>query len=313
LPLHPFFQQLQAASAGTPPSHTLSLEMIREANLAMISMLGEPEVVGRVIDLVIPVTTGKISIRIYSPSGEGPFPVLMTIHGGGWIAGGLAVFDHVSRALVNRTGCIAVSVEHRLAPENKFPVPLNDCYDALVWITEHISEYGGDPARIAVLGESAGGNLAAGLALLARDRKGPKLCGQILVNPALDWPEPGRPSIQEMGEGYGLTKGDLIWCYQQYMANESDKQNPYFLPMVSDNLSDLPPALIITAEYDLLRDEGVAYAERLNRAGVTAKVVCIEGVIHGFFLLTALVEPARQAMDIVSKALRGMFEKNHNL
>jgi len=311
MPLHPFFQQLQAASAETPPTHTLPLDVIRKANLAMLPMLGEPEPVDQVSDLAIPVKGGKISIRIYLPAGEGPFPVLMTIHGGGWIAGSLEVFDHVSRALVNRTGCIAVSVEHRLAPENKFPIPLYDCYEALVWITEHISEYSGDPTRIAVLGESAGGNLAASLALLARNRNGPKLCGQILVNPALDWPNPGRSSIQEMGEGYGLTKGDLIWCYQQYMANESDKQNPYFLPMVSEDLSDLPPALIITAEYDLLRDEGSAYAERLNEAGARAKVVCIEGVIHGFFLLTALVEPARQAMEIASNGIHGMFEKNY--
>ncbi|HZW04169.1 MAG TPA: alpha/beta hydrolase, partial [Anaerolineaceae bacterium] len=175
MPLHPFFQQLQAASAGAPPTHSLPLDVIRQANMAMLSMLGEPEPVARVTDRVIPVSGGSIAVRIYSPDGAGPFPVVMTIHGGGWIAGNLAVFDHVSRALVNRVGCIAVSVEHRLAPENKFPIPLHDCYEALVWISGHIAEHGGDPARIAVLGESAGGNIAAALALLARDRGEPKL------------------------------------------------------------------------------------------------------------------------------------------
>lgn len=309
MPLHPFFQQLQAASAGAPPTHTLPLDVIRQANMAMLSMLGEPEPVGRVNDQVIPVSDGNIAIRIYSPAGEGPFPVLMTIHGGGWIAGNLAVFDHVSRALVNRVGCIAVSVEHRLAPENKFPIPLYDCYDALVWIAEHISEYRGDPTRVAILGESAGANLAAGLALLARDRGRPKLAYQVLVNPALDWPEPGTRSIQEMGSGYGLSKEDLIWCYRQYMASESDRANPYFLPMVSESLHDLPPALILTAEYDLLRDEGAAYAERLGEAGVSAQAVCIEGVMHGFFLLTSLIEPARQALDTAAGALRRAFDQ----
>lgn len=307
MPLHPFFQQLQAASAGAPPTHTLPLDVIRQANLAMLPMLGEPEPVARVEDVTIPVKEGTITVRVYTPAGEGPFPVLMTIHGGGWIAGSLAVFDHVSRALVNRVGCIAVSVEHHLAPEHKFPVPLEDCYDALVWTAGHIANYGGDPARIAVLGESAGGNLAAALALLARDRGGPRLAYQVLVNPALGYPAIDRPSIREMASGYGLTREDLIWCYEQYMSSPDDWKNPYFVPMASEDLSGLPPALILTAKYDLLRDDGAVYGDQLRKAGVPAEVVCTEGVMHGFFLLTSLIEPARQAMDTAAAALRKGF------
>lgn len=313
MPLHPLFQTMLQTSQTAPPAHTLPLDVIREANLAMLPMLGEPEPVHNICDRVVPVQNGAINIRIYTPDGQGDFPVLLTIHGGGWVAGSLAVFDHISRALANRIGCIVVSIEHRLAPENKFPIPLLDCFAAARWVAEHINEFGGDSTRMAVLGESAGGNIAAALALLARDRGGPGFVYQVLVNPALDYPEPGSESMNQFGKGYGLTQIDILWCLQQYMAGENDLHDPYFLPLRSSNLHELPPALILTAEYDPLRDDGQAYAERLQAAGVPATAICIEGVIHGFFLLTKLIEPANQALEIVAEGLRNAFWKEKAL
>ena len=310
MPLHPFFQAMVQGSVSAPPTHTLSLDVIRQSNLAMLPMLGDPEPVSTICDRDIPVQNGTIPIRIYTPEGQGPFPVVLMIHGGGWIAGSLAVFDHVSCAIANRVGCIAVSIEHRLAPENKFPIPLLDCYAAAKWVEEHIAEFGGDSTRIAVLGESAGGNLAAALALLARDRGGPGLVYQVVVNPALEYPEPGSQSMKELGKGYGLTQADILWCLQQYMSGQDDIHDPYFLPMNAGDLSGLPPALIITGEYDPLRDEGEAYAERLQAAGVPSNAIRIDGVIHGFFLLTKLIEPANQALEYVANALRKAFWKS---
>jgi len=307
MPLHPLFQSMLQGSVSAPPTHTLPLEVIRQANLAVLPMLGEPEPVNNICDLDIPVQNGAVPIRIYTPEGQGPFPVVLTIHGGGWVAGSRAVFEHISRAIANRVGCIAVSIGHRLAPENKFPIPLLDCYATAQWVEGHIGEFGGDPSRIAVLGESAGGNIAAALTILARDRSGPGLVYQVLVNPALEYPEPGSESMKQFGENYGLTQADILWCLQQYMSGEKDIHDPYFPPMNSSNLNGLPPALIITGEYDPLRDEGEAYSERLRAAGVPSTAVRIDGVIHGFFLLTKLLEPANQALEHVANALRKAF------
>ena len=295
-------------SVNVPPTRDLPLEVIRQANVAMIPMLGQPEEIYKVEDREIPGPAGTIPVRLYWPENSTPRPVVLCFHGGGMVAGTIEVFDNICRALTNRADCICISVEYRLAPENKFPVPLEDCYAALVWATRHAAEFGGDPARIAILGESAGANLAAGLALLARDRGGPALAFQGLVYPPLEYPIPGSPSMQELGKDYGLTQLDIQWCAEQYMQSEADRQNPYCLPATASDLGGLPPALVITAEFDPLRDEGEAYAARLREAGVTATARRYPGVLHGFYLLTTLIEPSKQSLDDTVTALRAAFE-----
>ncbi len=308
--LAPFQAMLDAAAAaGQPESHTLTIEEIRAANLAIIPSLGNPEPVGRTEDREIEGPVGKIPIRLYWPEGAGPdpLPVLITLHGGGMIAGNIDVFDTTNRAITNRVGCLTISVNYRLAPENKFPVPLEDCYAVAVWAAGHAAEFGGDPARLAVLGESAGGNLAAALAFLTRDRGGPHLACQVLVYPLLDYPDPGSKSMQELGEGYGLSRKDIRMCLELYLGQEADKQNPYFLPLKASNLQDLAPALVITAEYDPLRDDGEEYAERLKAAGVPVLARRYDGVLHGFYILTTLTEPSNRAIEDTAATLRNAF------
>jgi acetyl esterase len=295
-------------AAGMPPNNSLTLEAIRRANIGLIPLLGRPEKIYKVEDREIPGPAGTIPVRLYWPETATPRPVVLCFHGGGMVAGSIAVFENVCRTLTNRADCICISVEYRLAPENKFPVPLEDCYAALAWAVRNAAEFGGDPARIAILGESAGANLAAGLALLARDRGGPALAFQVLIYPPLEYPVPGSPSMQELGKDYGLTQVDIQWCAEQYMQSEADRQNPYCLPLTAFNLGGLPPALVITAEYDPLRDEGETYAARLREAGVPATARRYPGVLHGFYLFTTLVEPARQALEDTVAALRAVLE-----
>ncbi|HEX2916092.1 MAG TPA: alpha/beta hydrolase [Chloroflexia bacterium] len=308
MPLHPTFQAMVEAAANTPPSHTMTIEEVRLANIALIPNLGAPEPVARTEDCEISGPAGPIPVRIYTPDGTGPFPILICLHGGGMVAGNKDVFDNVSRALTNRAGCISISVDYRLAPENKFPVPLEDCYAVLQWATNHGAAVGGDPARVAVLGESAGANLTAGLALLCRDRGGPKMLCQVLVNPLLDYTDRETVSMREFGEGYGLSKKDIKYCVELYTSTDADRVNSYALPMKATNLSNLPPALVLTSEYDPLRDEGEIYADKLREAGVPTIARRYDGVLHGFFIMTTLTEPSNQAIEETSATLRTVFE-----
>lgn len=311
MPLHPTFQTILDAAASTPPSHTMTLAEVRQANIAIIPSLGAPEPVAHTGDREIDGPAGPIPVRIYTPDGTGPFPVLICLHGGGMVAGNKDVFDNVSRALTNRVGCLAISVDYRLAPENKFPVPLEDCYAVLQWATTHGGEVGGDPTRIAVLGESAGGNLTAALALLARDRGGPKILCQVLVNPLLDYTDQETESMRVFGEGYGLSKKDIKYCMELYTSSEADRANPYAVPLRATNLRGLPPAFVLTSEYDPLRDDGEIYAERLREAGVPATARRYEGVLHGFFILTKYTEPSNQALEDTAATLRAAFKKTN--
>lgn len=307
MPLHPTFQAILDASRNAPPSYTMTIEEVRQANLALIPSLGEPEPVARTEDREVEGPAGPIPVRVYTPEGTGPFPILICLHGGGMVAGNKDVFDNVSRALTNRVGCLTISADYRLAPENKFPVPLEDCYAVLGWATEHGGEVGGDQTRVAVLGESAGANLTAALALLARDRGGPKMLYQVLVNPLLDYARETE-SLKEFGEGYGPGKKDIKYCVELFTSSEADRANPYALPLKSTNLSGLPPALILTSEYDPLRDEGEIYGEKLREAGVPAIVRRYDGVLHGFFIMTKLTEPSNRAIEETAATLRATFE-----
>ncbi|HEV8296641.1 MAG TPA: alpha/beta hydrolase [Acidimicrobiales bacterium] len=254
-------------------------------------------------ELVMPGRAGPIPARVYRPAGGSSLPVIVYLHGGGWVVGDLETHDATTSALAARSGGVVVSVDYRLAPEYPFPAGLEDCYDALAFIAAHGSRLGVDATRLAVAGDSAGGNLAAAVCLLARDRGTPPITFQLLVYPATDhFGEWG--SYAEYGDGrHGLSIELLHWFSHHYLPDPADAADWRASPVRAADLSGLPPALVLTAEYDPLRDEGAAYAARLAAAGVTTVVHCYPAAVHGFFALgdTAV----RQAgLDEAAAALR---------
>ncbi|WP_235615857.1 alpha/beta hydrolase [Brevibacillus reuszeri] len=237
----------------------------------------------KVEDRFIPVGKDEeIRIRVYTPHGEGPFPLFVYYHGGGWVIGSIEMTDASCRMIANQTGRIVVSVDYRLAPENKFPVPVEDCYAALQWVHEHAADINANASNIAVGGDSAGGNLAAVVAMKARDEGGPAISAQVLIYPVtnLDY---NTGSYEAFQKGFGLDRELMKWFGNHYIARQEDQTNKYVAPLLADDVSKLPPAFVITAENDVLRDEGLAYAERLREAGVTVESMCEEGLVHGYF------------------------------
>ena len=261
-----------------------------------------PEVF-RVEDRRIGGPAGEIPIRVYTPGSAGPLPVLAWFHGGGWVLGSLDSEDGTCRRLANAAGCVVVSVEYRLAPEAKFPAAAEDCYAATDWAARNAAAIGGDPSRIAVGGDSAGGNLAAAVSLMARDRGGPPLAFQLLVCPIIERNfETG--SYRDCANLYRPTRDLMAWFWGHYLEDEADAENPYAAPMKANDLSSLPGALVVTAEFDPLRDEGEAYARRLAEAGVAARHVRYDGAVHFLFLLANVLEKGRRAIDEAAAALR---------
>ena len=295
------------AASGMPPMHAQTVADARGAILAMGAMAGEPEPVGNVEDREIPGPQGQIPVRIYTPEGKAPFPVLVFFHGGGWVIGNIESHDTVCRSLTNMANCITVSVDYRLAPEHKFPAAPEDCYAATQWVAANAATFNGDTSRIAVGGDSAGGNLAAVVALMARDRGGPSLVYQLLIYPATDYYLPGTASIEENAEGYLLTKDDMIWFLNHYLSGEEDTKHPYAFPLKAENLSGLAPAMVITAEFDPLRDEGEMYAFQMQKAGVTVTSRRYHGTIHGFVSLSGMIDLGKQALADAAAGLRSAF------
>ena len=295
----------QLAASGSPPIEELPLDQARQVLMALMAQ-GEPESVPAVHDRTIPGPAGNLPARIYTPRGSGPFPVVLWFHGGGFALGNLHAYDATCRALTNAADCIVVAVDYRLAPEHKFPAAPEDCYAAAQWVEKHISESGGDPQRIAVAGDSAGGNLAAVVAQLARQRGGPSLCFQLLVYPVTDF-QADTPSYRENGEGYLLTMGAMMWFKNLYLQTPDDAVNPMASPLRAASFRGLPPALIVTAEFDPLRDEGEAYAARLRDAGVPVTLKRYEGAIHGFFSLFHALDQGRLAIKETGARLRNVF------
>ncbi len=296
----------QMAAAGAPPFESLTPEQAREMIMQMRELAGPPEPVARVEDRVAATAAGPIPVRIYTPEAAGPLPMLVYFHGGGWVIGNLETVDAPCRALANRAGCLIVSVDYRLAPEHKFPAAAEDCYAATRWAAEHAAELGGDPARIAVGGDSAGGNLAAVVALMARERGGPRLAYQLLIYPVTNY-DFSTPSYQENAEGYLLTKNAMVWFWDHYLRQPSDGEHPYASPLRAADLRGLPPAFVITAEYDPLRDEGEAYADRLRQAGVPTELRRYDGMIHGFFQMAGVLDQGKQVIADAAAALRAAF------
>jgi acetyl esterase len=251
----------------------------------------------------VPVTGGEITVRVYSPAGHGPHPVLVYYHGGGWVIGDLYTHDGICRSIVNAAGCAVASVDYRLAPEFKYPTPVEDSYAALQWVVASAARLGLDPARIAVGGDSAGGNLAAVMALLARDRRGPRLLLQLLIYPVTNY-DFSTASYRENATGYLLTAEDMRWFWRHYLAREEQGREPSASPLLARSLADLPPALVVTAGCDPLRDEGEAYAQRLREAGTAVTLTQYPGMFHGFVRMTRILDQSRVLLDEMAGALR---------
>lgn len=316
--LHPQAEDLlhELSEAGVPPLYRLSVADARETYLDLTVPEGEPEPVGRVLNTEITGPNGSIPIRIYEPASDGnrenPQPALVFFHGGGWVIGDLATHDLACRALSNAADCVVASVAYRLAPEERFPVPLEDCYAATMWLANEPNVDGLeiDSSRIVVGGDSAGGTLATGVALVARDRGGPDLVHQLLVYPATNHGF-DTESYAENANGYFITRDDMERFWDDYLETPRDGRHPYASPLGASDLTDLPPATVLTAGFDPLRDEGREYADRLEDAGVPVSRFEYDDMIHGF--LTMLENPewerAREAIDDLAGELRTAFEK----
>ncbi len=310
MPLDPKVREFldQAAAAGFPPTHTLSPAEARELMVKRRAMLdATPEPVARIEDRAIPGPSGEIPVRVYAPSADDALPVLVFFHGGGWVIGSIESHDATCRALASASGCAVASVEYRLAPESSFPAAPEDCYAATKWLVENASPLGVDGDRVAVAGDSAGGNLAAVVALMARDRGGPEISYQVLIYPAVDV-EGDYRSRDENAEGYFLTVRAMKWFYGHYIQDESDAKDWLASPFLADDHSGLPPAIIVTAGYDPLRDEGEAYAQKLREAGVEVKLSRYDSTIHGFASMIGALDDARKSIEEMGQELRAVLK-----
>jgi acetyl esterase len=304
-------QFLELANAEGPLF--LRAETPEQARAKMQAMFAAnpvaPAPIYRVEDRHIAGPGGQIKVRIYTPEGQPPMGVLVYYHGGGWVLGDLESHDNVCRALANGAGCLVVAVEYRLAPEHPFPAPAEDCYAATTWVAENAESFGGDPSRMAVGGDSAGGNLAAAVALMARDRSGPSIRLQVLFYPVTDCAL-DTPSQKEFsGDGFVLSRADMEWFWNHYLEAGADKQNPYACPLRAKDLSKLPPALIITASHDPLRDEGERFAERLMTAGTKVTCTRYDGVVHGFVSFAETLDQGKKGLQQAADALRAAFAR----
>ena len=308
MPLDPQARALldQMEEAGMPAINDLSPPEARELAAAFIELAGPGQDVASVEDRSIPGPHGDIPLRIYRPSEEGTLPVLVYFHGGGWVIGNVDTLDTTCRALANEAGAVVVSVDYRLAPEHPYPVPFEECMAATRWVSDNAAELGVDAGALAVGGDSAGGNLAAAVALAAREEGGPSIAFQALVYPVTDHSYETE-SYQANGEGYLLTTDMMRWFWDHYLTGGAPDDHYSVSPLRATDLSGLPPAFVVTAEFDPLRDEGEAYAARLSEAGVDVTTKRYDGQIHAFFQMPATFDRAAEAIADVSEAMRKSF------
>jgi acetyl esterase len=299
--IQPILDAMEAAPG--PPAHLVPIQQARAAHDRESALLAGPgEEVAEVRDISVPGPGGTIPVRVYRPAGEGPLPLVAYAHGGGWAVGSLDGFDPVSRALANASGAVIASIGYRLAPEHPFPAGLDDVRAAVRWLAENARELDGDPERVAIAGDSAGGNLATVTARRLRDEGGSPLRYQALVYPVCD-SALNTPSYRASGEGFGLTTLSMKRYWELYLDG-ADGRSPDASPLQAGDLSGLPPAFVLTVRDDVLRDEGETYARALEAAGVPVTLRRYDGAIHGFFRWIAKSRLARQAVADVGAALR---------
>jgi acetyl esterase len=291
------------AASGAPPLERQSVAEARQLHAAgAASLHGPPVPVAAVEDRAVPGPAGDLGVRVYTPEGEPPLPIVVWFHGGGWVVGTLDTFDPICRALAAAVPAVVVAADYRLAPEHRFPAAVEDCYAATLWASRNAAELGGAQHRLAVAGDSAGGNLAAVVALGARDKGGPAIGFQLLVCPVMD-AAMDTASYREKADGYHLTAAGMRWYWDHYLGG-ADGLRPDASPLRAASFGGLPPALVVTAEHDVLRDEGEAYAARLRDAGVAAEVRRWPGMVHGFYRWRAVTPAADACLQEAAAALR---------
>jgi acetyl esterase len=306
MPVDPQVQAMLDELAGLPAMHTLPVDVVRAGSEKRFAQGARAVPVGNVENRTIPGPGGELKLRIYTPVGKGPFPLIVFFHGSGFVICSLDTHDTMCRHLCAGASAVVVSVDYRLAPEHKFPAAPDDCLAATRWAAAHCAELNADPTRIALAGDSAGGNLAAVTALRVRDEGGPALCAQLLIYPVTD-ADTNTPSYQENAEGYGLTRDGMIWFWGHYLDSQANAVDPHVSPLRAKNLSGLPPAFVLTAEYDPLRDEGEFYANRLTEAGVPTRLTRYDGVNHGFFFWYDRIDTTRVAVRDACAWLKARF------
>jgi len=284
----------QIEAAGLPPAHSLPLATFRQMARNLTAMGGAPRPIGRFEDRQLPGPGGPLAIRLYWPDAPAPHRMMVYAHGGGFVRGDLETHDPLCRELCATASCLVVSVDYRLAPEHRFPAALEDCLFVTRWAYAHAAALGGDARSLVVAGDSAGGNLAAMVCLRAREARDPPIQGHVLFYPVTAHYDPPTPSYREFAEGYFLTRETMRWFIDLYLGPTTSPFDAF--PLAAADLRDLPPALVMTAECDPLRDEGAAYADRLLASGVACEYRCIDGMVHGFMSQTDLHSQAREAM-----------------
>jgi acetyl esterase len=308
--LHPALRELidEKLANTTAPQWRLPIEEVRASFRALwsLSMTGAPVEIARVEDRTLDTDAGAVRVRVFTPEADGPMPIMMYFHGGGYVKGGLDETDAFCRRLARTTGNVVVSVDYRLAPEYPYPAALDDAYHSSLWAYENTGSLGGTKDSFSACGESAGGNLAAVVCLLARSDEEIEVSRQILLQPVVDFTL-SFPSIDMPASECLVPREDLAWYYEEYY--KGDTSDFRVSPVFADDLSGLPPALIITAEHDTLRDEGKAYADRLQSSGVPTKYSCYSGMIHGFLQIAGLVDEAQQAIDEIAAFARSDVEE----
>jgi len=308
--LHPALRELidEKLANTTAPQWRLPIEEVRASfrTLWSPSMTGAPVEIARVEDRILDTDAGAVRMRVFTPEADGPRPIMMYFHGGGYVKGGLDETDAFCRRLARTTGNVVVSVDYRLAPEHPYPAALDDAYQCSLWAHENADALGATKDSFSVCGESAGGNLAAVICLLARSDEEIEISRQILLQPVVDFtlsfPSIGMPASECL-----VPREDLAWYYEEYY--EGDTSDFRVSPVFADDVSGLPPALIITAEHDTLRDEGKAYADKLESSGVPTKYSCYSGMIHGFLQMAGLVDEAQAAIDEIAAFARPDVEE----
>ena len=308
MPLDPQVQIIlqQETERGLPPYNELSPLEARQQMLSLSPPVDPELSVRKVDDLRISGPLNEIPIRLYYPEGTSPYPVIVYFHGGGWVIGNLETHNAICHALAKTSGCLVAAVDYRLAPEHRYPAAIEDAYAATSWICKNAGRIQADPLRMAVMGESAGGALATVVSMMARDQDDRRIALQVLVYPVTD-NNFNTSSYLNYGEGYSLTRDLMIWFWNHYLGNKENAGQPYASPLRAENLSNLPDALILTAEYDPLCDEGESYAKKLQESGVNVTLTRYDGMIHGFFRMTSKLDKAKGALTQVTDEIKRIF------
>jgi acetyl esterase len=308
MPLDPQFEKMLQRMNSMPgfSMDSLTPQALRSMMNQGANFPRKVEKVKKVEDRILPLEGREIPIRVYTPEGEAPYPALVYYHGGGFVIGDLNISDSICRNLANAAGCVVISVDYRLAPEHKFPAAVEDAYDSVQWIASHAEEFDIDPNRIAVGGDSAGANLSTVACIIAKERNTPHIVYQLLIYPGTGYEGEEPPSMRENAKGYLLSVDMLKWFHKHYLP-DGQERNPYAYPILYSDVSGLPPAMIVTAEYDPLRDQGKAYADKLQKNGVEVLYKNEEGLIHGFANYHMFVKKAQESLDEMAAQLRRVF------